>query len=153
MIAEISAVIGALNAVNGVIGTLRDTGNNVNSISKVFSRVTSAATGIAEVEEHVRTGKMILSTNDAMSLAMAKKQIADYERELKDLFLITGNMDTYNSMKRIQAQSIAAAKKRASKAKANKQAKSQELLQVALLLTVVVLVALIGVASFFWVTK
>ena len=35
MIAEVSAVIGALNAVNGAINTIRETKGNVQSLSKV----------------------------------------------------------------------------------------------------------------------
>ena len=50
MIAETSAVLGTLNAVNGAISTLRETKSNVDSLSRVFGRVTTAASSIAEVE-------------------------------------------------------------------------------------------------------
>ena len=98
MLAEVTAVIGALNAVNGAISTLKETKSNVDSISKVFGRVTQAATGLAAVEEKVRTGKLVLSTTDAMKISMAKKQVADYEKQLKDLFIYSGNGDMYNEM-------------------------------------------------------
>ena len=50
MIAEVSAVLSTLNAVNGAINTLRDTRSNVQSLSQVFSRVTTASEGIATIE-------------------------------------------------------------------------------------------------------
>ena len=47
MIAEISAVLGTLNAVNGAISTLRETKSNVDSLSRVFGRVTIAASSLS----------------------------------------------------------------------------------------------------------
>lgn len=153
MIAEVSAVIGALNAVNGALGTLRETRSNVSSLSNVFSKVTTAASGIAEVEAKAKSGKITLSQKEAMDIALAKKKIQDYDKQLKDLFLMTGNMDTYNDMKRIQAQSVAAAKKRAARAKANKAARNHELLQAALIITIAVLVFSVGAGVFLWLIK
>ena len=117
MIAEVSAVLSTLNAVNGAINTLRETKSNVDSVSRIFSKVSTAAEKIAEVEEKAKQGKIELSTNEAMQIAMAKKQMIDYEKRLKDLFLISGNHETYNHMKKLQRDSVARAKKRAKKAR------------------------------------
>ena len=80
MIAEVSAVLSTLNAVNGAINTLRETKSNVDSVSRIFSKVSTAAEKIAEVEEKAKQGKIELSTNEAMQIAMAKKQMIDYEK-------------------------------------------------------------------------
>jgi ribosomal protein S9 len=141
MIAEVSAVLGTLNAVNGAINTLRETRSNIDSVSRVFSRVTDAAQGIAEVEEKARTGKLILSQQEAMQIAMAKKHITDYDRQLKDLFLMTGNMDTYTHMKQLQRDSVAKARKRAAKAKA-RNSEYLEALQI-----LVIGICIIGIAT------
>ncbi len=149
MIAEVSAVLGALNAINGAINTVKETKSNVDSISRVFSRVTTAASSIAEIEAKANSGKLQLSQKEAMDIALAKKRIVDYDRQLKDLFLMTGNMNTYEEMKRIQAQSVAAAKKRAARAKAAKKAAKAEFalylkgLGIALVLCVLIIPALI----------
>lgn len=149
MLAEVTAVIGALNAVNGAISTLKETKSNVDSISKVFGRVTQAATGLAAVEEKVRTGKLVLSTTDAMKISMAKKQVADYEKQLKDLFIYSGNGDMYNEMKKIQITSVQAAKKRAAKAVTaakNEQNKNEIMV---LAITIVILILTVS-GGFLW---
>ena len=81
-----------------------------------------------------KQGKIELSTNEAMQIAMAKKQMIDYEKRLKDLFLISGNHETYNHMKKLQRDSIARARKRAAKAKAKKKARKAEIKEAALVL-------------------
>ena len=151
MIAEVTAVIGALNAVNGAISTLKETKSNVDSISRVFGRVTQAASGLAEVEEKVRTGKLVLSTTDAMKISMAKKQVADYEKQLKDLFIYSGNGDMYNEMKKIQITSIQAAKNRATKAKAATAAKNQQTKNEVMILAITIVVLILTVSGgFLW---
>lgn len=151
MLAEVTAVIGALNAVNGAISTLKETKSNVDSISRVFGKVTQAASGLAEVEEKVRTGKLVLSTTDAMKISMAKKQVADYERQLKDLFIYSGNGDMYNEMKKIQITSIQAAKNRATKAKAATVAKNQQTKNEVMILAITILVLILTVSGgFLW---
>ena len=149
MLAEVTAVIGALNAVNGAINTLKETKSNVDSISRVFGRVTQAASGLAEVEEKVRTGKLVLSTTDAMKISMAKKQVADYEKQLKDLFIYSGNGDMYNEMKKIQITSVQAAKKRAAKAKAITAAKNDKNEIMVLAITIVILILSVS-GGFLW---
>ena len=149
MLAEVTAVIGALNAVNGAISTLKETKSNVDSISRVFGRVTQAASGLAEVEEKVRTGKLVLSTTDAMKISMAKKQVADYEKQLKDLFIYSGNGDMYNEMKKIQITSVQAAKKRAAKAKAITAAKNDKNEIMVLAITIVILILTVS-GGFLW---
>ena len=61
MIAEVSAVLGALNAINGAINTVKETKSNVDSISRVFSRVTTAASSLAEIEAKANSGKLQLA--------------------------------------------------------------------------------------------
>jgi hypothetical protein len=151
MLAEVTAVIGALNAVNGAISTLKETKSNVDSISRVFGKVTQAASGLAEVEEKVKTGKLVLSTTDAMKISMAKKQVADYEKQLKDLFIYSGNGDMYNEMKKIQITSIQAAKNRATKAKAATAAKNQQTKNEVMILAITIVVLILTVSGgFLW---
>ena len=150
MIAEISAVLGTLNAVNGAISTLRETKSNVDSLSRVFGRVTTAASSIAEVEAKAKSGKITLSQKDAMEIDMAKKRIADYDRQLKDIFLMTGNMQTYEEMKRLQATSVAAAKKRAARAKAQKNANKQEFVLYTKAIAISLLLVLVSIPLLVW---
>ena len=155
MIAEVSAILGTLNAVNGAINTLRETKDNVDSVSRIFSKVSSAAEKIAEVEEKAKQGKIELSTNEAMQIVMAKKQMIDYEKRLKDLFLISGNYETYNHMKKLQRDSITRAKIKATKAKAQKKARKAELKEAALVLfiSIRILILLAGGFTLWYVLR
>lgn len=104
MIAEISAILGTLNAVNSAVSTIRTTSSNANSLGTALTRLGVASKAIDRVKLEKKAGK-ILSLNEATQLALAEKKLADYERELKDLCLISGNAPLYNRMKELQADS------------------------------------------------
>ena len=84
-----------------------------------------------------------------MKISMAKKQVADYEKQLKDLFIYSGNGDMYNEMKKIQITSVQAAKKRAAKAVTaakNEQSKNEIMV---LAITIVILILTVS-GGFLW---
>ena len=149
MIAEVSAVLSTLNAVNGALSTLRETKSNVQSISRVFSRVTSAQEGIATIEAEAAAGKRRLTPKQAMDIALAKRQIAEYDKEIKNIFLYAGAIDTYDDMKRIERQSVAAAIKRAKLQQANKIKKRQKteiFLLTSIIVVILGLISILGIA-------
>lgn len=122
-IAEITAVLGVLNSVNSAVATLKETTANVNSLQGAFGRVTKAAEGIASVEAQAKAGLIELSTKDAMELAQAKRNLANYEKKIKEACIYSGQADLWDEMKKIQRDSIAAVKKRQAKQKAKARAR------------------------------
>ena len=152
-IAEITAVLGVLNGVNSAISTLKETTANVNSIQGAFGRVTKAAESIASVEAKAKAGLIELNTRDAMALAQAKRNLANFEKKVKDVCIYTGQSDLYAEMKKIQRESVEAVRKRElrNKAKAKaKKANRKQFLSYVLGILIAITIAALVVPIFIW---
>ena len=150
MIAEISAILGTLNAVNSAVSTLKQTSTNANSLGKALTRLGSGSKAIENVKAERKAGK-ILSIQEATQLALAEKQLADYERELKDICYISGNAPLYNRMKQLQAESRHAVEKeqKALRRKQLQRAQTMEDVGIALAIGALLLV-IIGIFGFIY---
>ena len=91
MIAEISAIVAGVNAATSAIKRVAETTNDISSISSFLSTLGGAEVELARAQND---GK--LSEGDAVKAALAKKQIQDTMKEIKDLFTISGNAQLYN---------------------------------------------------------
>jgi len=91
MIAEISAIVAGVNAATSAIKRVAETTNDISSISSFLSTLGGAEVELARAQNE---GK--LSEGDAVKAALAKKQIQDTMKEIKDLFTISGNAQLYN---------------------------------------------------------
>ena len=90
MIAEISAIIAGVNAATGAIKRVAETTNDIQSISGFLSTLGGAEVELARAQNE---GK--LSEADAVKAALAKKQIQETMKEIKDLFTVSGNGQLY----------------------------------------------------------
>ncbi len=86
MIGEIAAIVAGVNAATSAIKQVAETTNDIQSISGFLS-----ALGGAEVELQRAQNEGKLSEADAVKAALAKKQIQETMREIKDLFTVRGN--------------------------------------------------------------
>ena len=91
MIAEISAIVAGVNAATSAIKRVAETTNDISSISSFLSTL-----GGAEVELARAQNSGGLSEADAVKAALAKKQIQETMKEIKDLFTVSGNGQLYN---------------------------------------------------------
>ena len=80
MIGEIAAIVAGVNAATSAIKQVAETTNDIQSISGFLS-----ALGGAEVELQRAQNEGKLSEADAVKAALAKKQIQETMREIKDL--------------------------------------------------------------------
>jgi len=129
MIAEISAILGTLNAVNSAVGTLKQTSNNAQGLGNALHKLSIASTAIDRVKADKARGT-VLTLKDASELALAEKQVAEFERQLKDICLFSGNGDLYKRMKSLQAESkknVAKASIQARRKKAQRQKLIEEI--------------------------
>jgi len=148
LIAEISAILGTLNAVNSAVSTIRTTSSNANSLGTALTRLGVASKAIDRVKLEKKAGK-ILSLNEATQLALAEKKLADYERELKDLCLISGNAPLYNRMKELQADSKKAIELQQNSERRKKIQRDKAIEDVGIAVAVGVLVLLVlGILAF-----
>lgn len=102
MIGEIAAIVAGVNAATSAIKQVAETTNDISSISSFLSTL-----GGAEVELQRAQNEGKLSEADAVKAALAKKQIQETMREIRDLFTVSGNSELFNEA----MASMAAARK------------------------------------------
>ena len=83
MIAEISAVVGILKALNDGIATVKESGDHLSGLSGLFTSLTDSKTAVESIEEATKAGDHVLTQEEALELAWAKNAIREHEKELK----------------------------------------------------------------------
>jgi len=85
MIAEISAVVGVLKALNDGIKTVKESGDHLSGLSGLFTSLTDSKVAVESIEEATKAGEHILTQEEALELAWAKNAIREQEKELKKI--------------------------------------------------------------------
>tara|TARA_S200000501_G_scaffold254619_1_gene238558 strand:- start:645 stop:1106 length:462 start_codon:yes stop_codon:yes gene_type:complete len=96
MIGEVAAVISALKALNDGISTLKESAGNAGSLQALVGRWASADEQYREVE---RRKAGALSYKDAIAMESAKRQLNNFDQQLKDICMMQGQFDLYTSIK------------------------------------------------------
>ena len=85
MIAEISAVVGILKALNDGIATVKESGDHLSGLSGLFTSLTDSKVAVESIEEATKAGDHVLTQEEALELAWAKNAIREQEKELKKI--------------------------------------------------------------------
>ena len=85
MIAEISAVVGVLKALNDGIKTVKESGDHLSGLSGLFTSLTDSKVAVESIEEATKAGDHVLTQEEALELAWAKNAIREHEKELKKI--------------------------------------------------------------------
>ena len=93
MIGEVISVISALKALNDGIATVKEGKGNLDSI---LGNWAEADQKYNEVEK-AKAGAM--SYKDALKMESAKRQLANFDQQLKDICMMQGQFDLYTSIK------------------------------------------------------
>ena len=96
MIGEVAAVISALKALNDGINTIREAGKNAQGLSSIVGKWGESQEKYNEVEL-AKAGKM--SYKEALAMESAKRQLINFDRQLKDICLMQGQGDLYAAIK------------------------------------------------------
>jgi hypothetical protein len=99
MIGEVVAVLSALKMLNDGIKTVKETGNNLESICGSWADATE------KIQDVERKKDGVLSYRDAIALEGAKRQLSNFDRSLQDICLMQGQGDLYASIKARIAES------------------------------------------------
>jgi|TARA_R110002020_G_scaffold400787_1_gene611101 hypothetical protein len=99
MIGEVVAVLSALKALNDGIATVKEGKGNLDSILGSWAE---ADQKYNEVEK-AKAGAM--SYKDALKMESAKRQLANFDQQLKDICMMQGQFDLYTSIKRRMEES------------------------------------------------
>ena len=71
MIAEISAVVGILKALNDGIATVKESGDHLSGLSGLFTSLTDSKVAVESIEEATKAGDHVLTQEEALELAWA----------------------------------------------------------------------------------
>ena len=123
MIAEISAVVGILKALNDGIATVKESGDHLSGLSGLFTSLTDRKTAVESIEEATKAGDHVLTQEEALELAWAKNAIREHEKELKK---ITPKL-VWRDMLMIQNKSILDHKHKLEKARLAKLKKQRQI--------------------------
>lgn len=123
MIAEISAVVGVLKALNDGIKTVKESGDHLSGLSGLFTSLTDSKVAVESIEEATKAGDHILTQEEALELAWAKNAIREQEKELKK---ITPKL-VWRDMLMIQNKSILDHKHKLEKARLAKLKKQRQI--------------------------
>ena len=99
MIGEVVAVLSALKALNDGIATVKEGKGNLDSILGSWAE---ADEKYNEVEK-AKAGAM--SYKDALKMESAKRQLANFDQQLKDITMMQGQYDLYISIKKRMEES------------------------------------------------
>ena len=123
MIAEISAVVGILKALNDGIATVKESGDHLSGLSGLFTSLTDSKVAVESIEEATKAGDHVLTQEEALELAWAKNAIREHEKELKK---ITPKA-VWRDMLSIQHKSLMDHKQKIEKARLAKLKKQREI--------------------------
>ena len=146
MIGEVAAVISALKALNDGINTIREAGKNAQGLSSIVGKWGESQEKYNEVELS-RAGKM--SYKEALAMESAKRQLINFDRQLKDICLMQGQGDLYTAIKTRMEESRLAHEKEV----ARLRVKRREFKKNASLVAGLVVVWAFGMAVIFIIVK
>ncbi len=99
MLGEVAAVLSALQALNSGIATLKEGKGNLDSI---VGKWAEADEQYRDVEKS-KAGAM--SYKEALRMESAKRQLANFDQQLKDVCMMQGQYDLYTSIKKRMEES------------------------------------------------
>ena len=124
MIAEISAAIAAVQAVNGAINSLKESAGHAGDLSAVVGRWAEATEKAQEAE---KKGAGVMSYKEALQLESVTRQLANFDRQLQDICLLQGQGDLYTSIKRRMEESRIAHEKEVAKIRLKRKQRREAL--------------------------
>ena len=99
MIGEVVAVLSALKALNDGIATVKEGKGNLDSILGNWAEADEKYNDV----EKAKAGAM--SYKDALKMESAKRQLANFDQQLKDICMMQGQFDLYTSIKKRMEES------------------------------------------------
>ena len=118
MIAEISAAIAAVQAVNSAISSLKESAGHAGDLSAVVGRWADATEKAQQAE---KKGAGVMSYKEALQMESVTRQLANFDRQLQDICLLQGQGDLYRSIKQRMEESRLAHEKEVAKLRAKRK--------------------------------
>jgi len=90
VVGEIATIVAGVNAATSAIKQIAETTSDISSISSFLATIGEAD---YELQRAQNEGK--LSEADAIKAALAKKQISDLTKDIRDIFTYSGHSELY----------------------------------------------------------
>ena len=116
---ELGAIVSAVNTATSMINRVASTTNDISTISGFLTSL-----GSAQVDLQTLANQGKLTEKDAIQAALTKKQLDETMKEIKDLFVVSGNGGLYADA----MQELANARKRRLDEVRRKQKERKELM-------------------------
>ena len=119
IVETVAGVLAAMKALNDGLNVLKETAGHGASLQSLMGKWGEASEAYNDVER-AKAGKM--SYRESLAMESAQRQLENFDRQFKDICLLQGQGDLYNSVKRRMEESrIAHAKEIARIKKRRKQ--------------------------------
>jgi hypothetical protein len=135
VVGEITAIIAGVNAATAAIKQVAGASDDLSSIGAFLTKL-----GGAEVELARAANDGGLSEADAVKAALAKKQIQETMREVKDLFTVSGNAHLYTECMTQMAEARKAKQRELAARLATKKRLRKDLAQIGVIVLICLLV-------------
>ena len=99
MIGEVVAVLSAIKALNDGIKTVKEGKGNLDTTLGSWAEADEKYNDV----EKAKAGAM--SYKDALKMESAKRQLANFDQQLKDICMMQGQFDLYTSIKKRMEES------------------------------------------------
>ena len=140
MIAEISAIVAGVNMASNALKKAAATADDLSTIGTFLSKL-----GGAEVELAKAQNQGGLSEGDAIKAALARKEIASTMKDVKDLFVLSGNGALYQECMQEMANARKAKQQELARLVRQKAARNKELRQIGLIVLICLIVVPLAV--------
>ena len=118
-VAEVMAIISTINAAAGAINKVAGTCNDINTIGSFIGKLGQAQVDLQAYQNKKRGN---LSEEEIIQITLAKKQYDDRMKEIRELFIYSGNAHLWDE---IQLQRANARKHRIAEMRAKEAARKR----------------------------
>ena len=118
MIGEVAAVLSALKALNDGINTIKQSAGHASDLQSIVGKWAESSEKYRDVERK-KAGRM--SYKEALDMESAKRQLENFDRQLKDICLMQGQGDLYTSIKQRMEDSLIAHAKEVARLRARRR--------------------------------
>ena len=140
MVLELAAVISGVNAATSALSRVASVTQDVSSISEFLGTLGQAQYDLGRIKN-----TQTLTAADAIKHQLCQKQVNDCLMEVKDIFLVSGNMQLWDNAQAAMAESRKARAEEIKRAAAAKKKLIKELKTIGLVVLICIFIVPIAI--------
>lgn len=140
MVLELAAVISGVNAATSALSRVASVTQDVSSISEFLGTLGQAQYDLGRIKN-----TQTLTAADAIKHQLCQKQVNDCLMEIKDIFLVSGNMQLWDNAQAAMAESRKARAEEIKRAAAARKKLMKELKTIGLVVLICIFIVPIAI--------